>query len=236
MREIVVGVDASDASMDAARFAGGLAAKAGSALMVVHVRQARTPRAVERRIQDRLVAALEGPAVSWTFEIHDGDPARRLRRVARERKADLIVVGACRHSGTERLGSVSNWLVHHADHPVLIVRDRACELREVVVGVDAGDRGAKPVLFAGRLARDTGAHLTVVYVRHVPAGYMGPPIVGTAQLEAYFDRAAARLRCRPRWRATRTVPSWSSADRSVPVRADRLGVVRALACVPGPGC
>jgi nucleotide-binding universal stress UspA family protein len=35
-----------------------------------------------------------------------------------------------------------------------------------------------------------------VYVRHIPVGYAGPPICGPAQLEAYFQQVAARVRGR----------------------------------------
>lgn len=76
------------------------------------------------------------------------------------------------------------------------MRSRSCELRRVLVGVDAHDPAAGAAAFAGRLAKDTGAQLTVVYVRHIPAGYSGPPIVTAAQLEAYYERVEARVRAR----------------------------------------
>jgi nucleotide-binding universal stress UspA family protein len=211
MKEIVVGADASDASTDAVRFAGGLAARTGAALTVVHVRPA-LPAWVDQRSPDedevegywtvvtrsRSARALAGSGAIWTFEVRDGDPARQLGAAARERGADLIVVGACqpaaRHVPWHR--SVPNRLVRHADRPVLVVRPGRPQVREVVVGADATRSGAEAAAFAGRLARDVGAHLTVVYVRDVPVGYSGPPIDGPVQLEAYFEQVEALVRGR----------------------------------------
>ena len=45
MQQIVVGVDASDASLEAARFAGRLAEQTGAELTVVHVRATPFPGA-----------------------------------------------------------------------------------------------------------------------------------------------------------------------------------------------
>jgi len=36
----------------------------------------------------------------------------------------------------------------------------------------------------------------VAYVRHIPAGYSGPPIVSATQLEAHYERVEARVRAR----------------------------------------
>jgi len=115
-------------------------------------------QATEGRAADQSARALGESQAPWTFEVRDGDPAAQLELVGRERGADLIVVGACTHTAMYRLrlGSVSNWLVHHADRPVLIVRSRCCELRQVLVGVDAHDPGAEAAGFAGRLAKETG--------------------------------------------------------------------------------
>jgi nucleotide-binding universal stress UspA family protein len=211
MKEIVVAVDDSDASVDAVRFAGGLAARSGAALTLVHVRPAPPPwidqpspdededeaylTAVSR---SRTREALHGCAAPWSFEVRDGDPARQLEAVARERGADLVVVGACRPATRRvlRPRSVPNRLVHHADRPVLVVRSGRSQVREVVVGVDATRSGAGTARFAGRLAKATGAHLTVVYVRHIPVGYEGPPIAGPVQLERYHEQVEAMVRCR----------------------------------------
>ena len=50
--------------------------------------------------------------------------AEEVRRVARERSTDLIVVGTRGQGPVGRLlgGSVSTRVVHHADRPVLVVR------------------------------------------------------------------------------------------------------------------
>jgi nucleotide-binding universal stress UspA family protein len=57
----------------------------------------------------------------------DGDPATALLTTARERSADLLVVGALRDTGiAERLlGTVATEVVRRADCEVLIVRPRA---------------------------------------------------------------------------------------------------------------
>jgi nucleotide-binding universal stress UspA family protein len=237
MKEIVVGVDDSDASVDAVRFAGGLAAKSGAALTVVHVRPAppswiEQPSPDEDEVEAYLTAvsrrrsrlALDGCAASWSFEVRDGDPARQLEAAARERDADLVVVGACRPA-TRRLlrpRSVPNRLVHHADRPVLVVRSGRSQVREVVVGVDATPSGADTARFAGRLAADVGGHLTVVYVRHIPVGYSGPPISGPRQLEAYYEKVKAMVRRRVARALARLDAAWDFQVRAVGEPADEL--------------
>lgn len=64
--------------------------------------------------------------VDADWEILQGDPAAEILALARERDADLIVVGSRGLGGVTGalLGSVSNRVVHEADRPVLIARVR----------------------------------------------------------------------------------------------------------------
>jgi nucleotide-binding universal stress UspA family protein len=57
--------------------------------------------------------------VAYEMEILQGTPADAILRFARDRNADLIVVGS---RGRGVLGSVSTAVVHHADRPVLVAR------------------------------------------------------------------------------------------------------------------
>jgi nucleotide-binding universal stress UspA family protein len=62
--------------------------------------------------------------VSVQFQQITGSPARTICKVAREWQADLIVIGHRGRSGLSEmlLGSVSNYVVHHARCSVLLVR------------------------------------------------------------------------------------------------------------------
>jgi nucleotide-binding universal stress UspA family protein len=141
MRRIVVGVDGSRKSIQAVAFAGRLATETGAGLTVVFVRHIppgyygpplevesaeleRHYRLAEQRVARRVVKALTPPTVPWDLEVGSGEVAEEVQRVARERGADLIVVGTRRQGPIGRLlgGSVSTRVVHHADRPVLVVR------------------------------------------------------------------------------------------------------------------
>jgi nucleotide-binding universal stress UspA family protein len=135
---ILVGVDGSDASAQAATMAGRLAAALDAKVSAVYVRQLPTTvppfgagiyldsywQEAERLAAERAAEALKGLDAPWRFEVRSGDPAVQLELSADEHDADLIVGGARGHSVAHRLllGSVSARLVHHARRPVLVVR------------------------------------------------------------------------------------------------------------------
>lgn len=139
MREIMIGVDSSDAAAHATRRAGQLAKETGATLTVVHVHylpslgtpqvlgledlQARWKEA-DRLVTERTAEVLDPLGVPWRFEVRTGDPAAELEALAAEHGADMVVVGNRGHGLGHRLllGSVSNRLDHHADRPVLVVR------------------------------------------------------------------------------------------------------------------
>lgn len=66
---------------------------------------------------------LDAAHVRWTFEVRHGKPADELVDAAAEHTATYIVVGRHGHHGLTRLlaGSVSQGLLHHARHPLLII-------------------------------------------------------------------------------------------------------------------
>lgn len=66
---------------------------------------------------------LDAAGVRWTFEIRHGNPADELADAAAEHTATYLVVGRLGHHGLARLlaGSVSQRLLHHARHPLLII-------------------------------------------------------------------------------------------------------------------
>jgi len=139
MHTIVVGVDGSEPSMRALRFAARLAQDLSDTRLVVaharHVPALWAPRhvpeaefsdvldAAERFVREAAEHELSQGDVPWSIQSRDGEPSNVLRDIAHESDATFVVVGRSGWSTVQELllGSVSNRLVHRADLNVLLV-------------------------------------------------------------------------------------------------------------------
>lgn len=129
---VVVGVDGSQSSKDALRWAANYAELSGGAVRVVtsfktELLIAGSPNAglaaQARETLEGAVSEVFGakPSVPVSVDVIPGHPAQVL--VEASRSADLLVVGSRGHGAFVGmfLGSVSNHCVHHAKCPVLVV-------------------------------------------------------------------------------------------------------------------
>lgn len=117
--KVLIATDGSPTA-DAAVDAGAdLAAALGAEVLLVCVNEESHARAVLQRTAHRLEG---GPPVHRIAVA--GDPPTRIVEVATEAGADLIVVGNKGMHGVRRvfLGGVPNFVSHHADRSVLIVK------------------------------------------------------------------------------------------------------------------
>ncbi len=66
----------------------------------------------------------EAPSISMTAEVLIGSPAEQIISAVETYKADLIVMGSRGQSQVKQvvMGSVSQYILHHADCPVMVVR------------------------------------------------------------------------------------------------------------------
>jgi nucleotide-binding universal stress UspA family protein len=126
--------------------------------------------AQRRRLQDavlRSVHAAHDVGLTWPLDVVDGQPARTIARLARERRVRMIVMGIGRHTPMDRIFGSETALqtLRVADRPVLAVAPGFAALpRRAVVAVDfspASVRAAEEALalLAG------GGTLSLVYVR-----------------------------------------------------------------------
>ena len=142
IKQIVVGVDGSEASRAALRWAYDEAAHHNAALTAISTWNPPTlpmsppygslppegyetePERAARELLERLTADLEPrePAVDVRISISKGNPAKVL--IDMSQGADLLVVGSRGHGGFAGmlLGSVSHHVVAHAACPVVVLR------------------------------------------------------------------------------------------------------------------
>ena len=140
---VVVGVDGSATSMRALEFAAGTAALRGAELLAVHAWSTgdstefadTLPMSWDNWAAGPTEERVLAEALAGLGERHPDLVVRRemaqepARRVLAERSAgaQLVVVGDRGHGGFTGLllGSVSQYLVHHAACPLVVVRDSA---------------------------------------------------------------------------------------------------------------
>lgn len=81
-------------------------------------------RRTARRYLTRHEREMKSKGIAVSTELAVGDPTRLIRNVARQRKADLIVIATRARGGVRRavLGSVADELVRSTRVPVLLIR------------------------------------------------------------------------------------------------------------------
>lgn len=131
---IVVGLDGSDGSADAARWCADVAARLGAHVVAVYAFKPpiewmpeADPRSWVQSTQhelDEWVAPLRDAGVSFeTFVARDAHPVEGLVQTIDRTNADLVVVGARGIGGFLglRVGRVPLQLVHHTQIPVVMI-------------------------------------------------------------------------------------------------------------------
>lgn len=177
---IVVGVDGSDASIEALRTAGLIAAETGGSITAITTwRLPATSNATAATIPNLTDAAEQTLASAVDTAL--GDRAREVSKVVREgragqvmvhesRHADLVVLGSRGHGGFAGLllGSVSKACAGAAECPTLIVRGTPSALTpsdaglNVVAGLELDAVSPRLLRTAAEIARRIQARLTVV--------------------------------------------------------------------------
>ncbi len=143
MRKILVPIDGSECSLNAAKYAIKVAKDENAELFCIHViasvpyGYASSPPAIDQYFKD-----IEEKAQSWFDKVRDmakneGIPELKTETFANVksvigsiidyatgRDVDLIVIGTRGRTGLKRflMGSVANGVVQHAHCPVLLVR------------------------------------------------------------------------------------------------------------------
>jgi nucleotide-binding universal stress UspA family protein len=165
---ILVGIDDSEASKDAAAFGARLAHEHGGQLILCNsvnwlpvVSQVASSGAIVdtttlvgdlkqigKEILDRAVGAAQRDGIEAQTYALEGEPAQRILELAADAKCSLIVMGTHGRQGVERLfiGSTTEAVLRGSTIPVLTVRSgmrtpastRRC-FERVVVGIDESE-------------------------------------------------------------------------------------------------
>src|SRR4029079_5134329 len=130
--------------------------------------------------------SLVGPArragLQARGKLRDGDPATETVGMARELRADLIVMGTSGRSGFSRwvLGSVAETVLRRAPCPVLTVPPRAGDdadpmfFKRIVCAADFSPASEAAVRYATALAAEADASLLLVHVLDRPGSGSRP--------------------------------------------------------------
>lgn len=208
---IVAGFDGSPRAEDALELAALLGRISGAnvlaatvysppALSSEHDALARFLREQAEQIAEQARRLCSQPLAD-AVAVEEGLPARGLERFARDRGADLIVVGSSHRGTLGRItaGSVPERLLHDAVCPVAIapagyVTGEEPRLASIGVGFD-GSIEAHAALDAGvQLARASGAELRVIDVIGTRLGALIPSPAGAVPHADYLRAIEERER------------------------------------------
>jgi nucleotide-binding universal stress UspA family protein len=157
-------------------------------------------RQAQKQLDQQLGPEFDGLAVRRV--LLEGDPALTIVQTARVEKADLIVMPTHGYGAFRRflLGSVTAKVLHDSECPVWtgahLEEESAREfsIRNILCAVDLSHHSAKTLQWAGQMAAEFGARLTLA---HVTAGMEtygpGPYQVDPSWTEVLVNSASRQL-------------------------------------------
>ncbi|HEY5927654.1 MAG TPA: universal stress protein [Kofleriaceae bacterium] len=200
---IVAGVDLSVPSEQSLERAAALALLHGATLVMVNAQADDAPiEHVDNAVLEQLgevSAAVRAEEAKRLAEKHQsltargvavelisraGSPGEVVSEIAKERAAELIVVGTHGHTGLQRflLGSVAASVLRHAPCDVLVCRGTSgpSPFLRPIVATDFSAAAARALRNAAALT-PPGTPLEVVHAWQLPAGSWGATLLGQAR-------------------------------------------------------
>jgi nucleotide-binding universal stress UspA family protein len=166
--------DGSPHGQDALRFGSVLARGSPEPATLLGVAERREDRAqVETALREGVEWLAGAPAPQTTVRI--GHAAEQILEETASGAYDLVVVGTRGRRGITRflLGSTAERIAHHAGAPVLLVQGEVHTVERILACTAGGEPGLAAAELAGRVARLTGARVTVL---HVMSQLPGSPV------------------------------------------------------------
>lgn len=182
-KTLLVGIDDSQPSKAALAEAANWVKRHGGDLILVYAvyfdseEFGIAPTQMEKRLQHGEKVCVETKEmVAREFGIEaksvlcEGEPPEVLVSMAREKKADLIVLGTFGRRGINRLlmGSVTSQVIVDSPVDVLVVKKQRTEsagaYRSILVPFDGSEFGKKALARACSLSKADGSEITVLYV------------------------------------------------------------------------
>lgn len=204
---LLVATDGSSAGEAAFRAAATIAAKASASIEVLIVVEplpvlvpdpsvvmqplVASPAVLEAYREGILgqLREIAPPGLEWRVEVEYGRPSSEIADEARQRKAQLIVIGLVHHGVMDRIldGDTALEVVRHSHTPVLLASSSWKSLpTQAVFAVDFSDQSMKAAREGLRLLGDN-ATVVLAHVRPMPTVYDG-----MGMWEDEYEEAAKR--------------------------------------------
>jgi nucleotide-binding universal stress UspA family protein len=170
--------DGSPHGQGALRFGSALARGSPEPATLLGVAERPEDRAqVERTLQEGEAWLAGAPAPR--IKVRIGQAAEQILEEATSGEYDLLVVGTQGRHGITRflLGSTAERIARQAGTPVLLVQGEGDAVERILACTAGGEPGLAAVGLAGRVARLTGSHVTVL---HVMSQLPGSPVTSHA--------------------------------------------------------
>ena len=187
LERVLVGLDGSDASRAALRWAANLARRRGLALAVALVVDADPTASAHDELASWCRHVLDGE-VPAELHVRSGAAEDALPALAQELDAGLLVVGERGSGGlvTVHLGSVAHALARRTPLPLgLVPPDAQPEAEHFVVGVDGSPASEHALALVAALAGRLDVGVTAVHVTE--------PLDATAGPTDWREQAHARV-------------------------------------------
>jgi nucleotide-binding universal stress UspA family protein len=210
LKNILFATDFSPAAEAALPYAIGLARRYGGTIHAVHVRFPATYPVVGPEAMPQIIQAAEEQAKFEAQQLHqmltgvphqvsvgEGEVWPMVNEIAKEQKADVIVIGTHGRTGLKRvlLGSVAEEVFRKAAIPVLTVGPhvsqdtaRRLEMKEILFATDFSGESLAALPFAVSLAQEHQARLTLLHV------VCEPKVGELVHAEQYADSILRQLR------------------------------------------
>ena len=122
-------LDYHNFSLNPPMYAGGEAITLTQAALEIHLAQQQQERADGLAFLQDLARQADAVGVVTEISQQSGNPGRSICDVAKTQAVDLIVLGRRGYSGLNELwmGSVSNYVLHHAPCSVLVIQTVAAD-------------------------------------------------------------------------------------------------------------